>query len=121
MRRGARPPIHAAGAERRITPGLLLALLLGLTLGIAVAYIITLRIPKPPAITAPPLPGLTTPARRGPMVVTLQAAGMTVPDRQAKLGPRAPAPLTELNVKPGDTVQAGAVLAKTDTSKLESK
>ncbi|HZR01504.1 MAG TPA: efflux RND transporter periplasmic adaptor subunit [Chloroflexota bacterium] len=121
MRRGARPPIHAAGAERRITPGLLLALLLGLTIGIAGAYVVTLRLPRPPAVTAPSLPGLTTPARRGPMVVTLQAAGMTVPDRQARLGPRQPGTLTEVDVKPGDAVQAGAVLARTDTSKLESK
>src|SRR5207253_3250565 len=63
----------------------------------------------------------TTTVQKSPMVVTIQAAGMTVPDRQAKLAPHTPGTLTDLPVKAGDTVQQGAVLARLDTTKLESK
>jgi HlyD family secretion protein len=124
VRRGARPPIHAPRAERRITPGLLLVLLLGLVIGATGAYAITLRAQANRASLAaapPQIPGLPVAVKRGPIVVTLPAAGAAVPERQAKLGPRVPGTLTEVNVKPGDTVRTGDILARVDATKLQSK
>lgn len=121
IRRGERPPIHAAGADRRITPALVIFLLIGLLLGLAIAYVVQVRFLTRPTPTLPPLPGRPVATTRGPIVVTVAAAGVVVPERQARLAPKTAGTLVDLRVKAGDTVTAGAVLAKVDAAKLQSK
>ena len=61
----------------------------------------------------------TAPVRRGTLLATVSATGAISPLREAQMAFSATGPLTQLNVKQGDIVQAGQVLAQLDTRTLE--
>jgi HlyD family secretion protein len=61
----------------------------------------------------------TAPIRRGALIATVSATGAVSPLREAQMAFSATGPLAELDVKPGDLVQAGQVLAQLDTRALE--
>ncbi len=61
----------------------------------------------------------TAPVRRGTLVATVSATGAISPPREAQMAFSATGPLTALNVKQGDTVKAGQLLAQLDTRVLE--
>ncbi|HEX7587201.1 MAG TPA: efflux RND transporter periplasmic adaptor subunit [Anaerolineae bacterium] len=56
---------------------------------------------------------------RGTLVATVSATGAVSPLREAQMAFSATGPLTQLDVKAGDVVQAGQVLAQLDTRALE--
>ena len=61
----------------------------------------------------------TAPVRRGTLVATVSATGAVSPLREAQMAFSASGPLTRLEVKQGDAVQAGQLLAQLDTRALE--
>jgi HlyD family secretion protein len=61
----------------------------------------------------------TAPVRRGTLLATVSATGAISPLREAQMAFSATGPLTQLNVKSGDEVRAGQVLAQLDTRALE--
>lgn len=60
-----------------------------------------------------------TAVQRGNLAATVATTGSLTPVNQAKLSFKAGGKLKELNVRVGDTVKAGAVLARLDTTDLE--
>ncbi len=58
-------------------------------------------------------------AQRGNLEATVNTTGVLVPINQARLSFKSGGKLKELNVKVGDMVKAGAVLARLDTTDLE--
>jgi HlyD family secretion protein len=61
----------------------------------------------------------TATIERGTLVATVSATGAVSPLREAQMAFSATGPLTRLDVKAGDVVQAGQVLAQLDTRALE--
>ncbi|MBI2864981.1 MAG: efflux RND transporter periplasmic adaptor subunit [Chloroflexi bacterium] len=61
----------------------------------------------------------TVEVQRGNLVATVNTTGSVVPATQAKLSFKSAGRLKELNVKVGDAVKQGQVLASLDTSDLE--
>ncbi len=61
----------------------------------------------------------TVTVRRDTLVATVNATGALGPLREAQLAFSATGPLAQLNVKQGDLVQTGQVLAKLDTRSLD--
>jgi HlyD family secretion protein len=61
----------------------------------------------------------TTPVRRGTLIATVSATGAISPLREAQMAFSATGPLTRLEVKQGDVVQAGQLLAQLDTRAAE--
>lgn len=59
------------------------------------------------------------PVRRGTLVGTVSATGAVSPLREAALAFNTTGPITRLDVKQGDTVKAGQLLAQLDTRGLE--
>lgn len=57
--------------------------------------------------------------RRGTLVATVSATGAVSPVREAALGFNTTGSITQLNVKQGDQVKAGQLLAKLDTRALD--
>ena len=57
--------------------------------------------------------------RRGTLVATVSATGAVSPVREADLGFNTTGSITQLNVKQGDRVQTGQLLAKLDTRALD--
>jgi multidrug efflux pump subunit AcrA (membrane-fusion protein) len=57
--------------------------------------------------------------QRGDLEATVATTGSLVPNNQAKLSFKTGGKLKELNVKVGDVVKAGTILAKIDTTDLE--
>ena len=75
-----------------------------------------------PRLTAPDASASaleTAAVRRGTLVATVSATGSTSPLREAQMAFSATGPLTQLNVKQGDVVKAGQLLAQLDTRTLE--
>ncbi|MFZ5883824.1 MAG: efflux RND transporter periplasmic adaptor subunit [Chloroflexota bacterium] len=70
--------------------------------------------PSADATAAPALQ--TTKVRTGDLVITASGAGTVMPAAQVEMGFRSPGVLAELNVKIGDRVTAGQVLARLDDS-----
>ena len=66
-------------------------------------------------------PTQTATVRRGSIAATVSATGNVVPNKQSKLTFATSGTLKEVDVKLGDKVKAGQVLAKLDTSPLEIK
>ena len=63
-------------------------------------------------------PPVTVPVTRGSIQQTVAAPGLLEGARQVKLGMGVGGRLAELNVRPGDTVRAGAALARLETDSL---
>ncbi len=61
----------------------------------------------------------TAPVQRGTLVATVSATGAISPLREAQMAFSATGELTQLNVKEGDTVKTGQVLARLDSRALE--
>lgn len=61
----------------------------------------------------------TASVRRGTLVATVNATGALSPLREAQLAFSATGPITKLDVKQGDMVRAGQILARLDTRSLE--
>ncbi len=61
----------------------------------------------------------TAPVQRGALVATVSATGAISPLREAQMAFSATGELTQLNVKEGDTVKTGQVLAQLDSRALE--
>ena len=61
----------------------------------------------------------TAAIQRGTLVATVSATGAVSPLREAQMAFSASGPLTQLEVKAGDVVQAGQLLAQLDTRTLE--
>ncbi len=61
----------------------------------------------------------TVTVRRGTLEATVSATGAISPRREAQLAFSATGALTQLDVKPGDRVRAGQLLAALDTRELE--
>ena len=61
----------------------------------------------------------TAPIRRGTLVATVSATGAVSPLREAQMAFSATGPLTQLNVKQGDIIKTGQLLAQLDTRALE--
>lgn len=62
---------------------------------------------------------VTVPVTRGDVQQTVTAPGQVVGTREVLLGLEVSGLLAEITVRPGDAVQAGAVLARLDTGPLE--
>ncbi len=75
---------------------------------------------QPPASTAIDAPP-TVPVDRGDVQKTVTAPGKLIGTGEVVLSMGADGRLAELNVRPGDHVKAGDVLAALDTSELEQK
>jgi HlyD family secretion protein len=60
-----------------------------------------------------------TPAARGNLAATVSTTGSLVPINQVRLSFKTGGKLKELNVKVGDVVKAGTILARLDTQDLE--
>lgn len=86
-----------------------------------VAIIVILAIAIPRWLTPPnDLQNIeTTTVRRGTLTASVSATGSISPLREAQLAFGATGALTKLNVKAGDSVKAGQIVAALDTRELE--
>ena len=74
------------------------------------------------AASATPLPSVaTTVARRGAVAPTLRIAGVITPYREVGVSSSLAEPLTEVDVREGDRVTAGQVLARLETDDLQAQ
>ena len=90
--------------------------------GSAVVLLVLLVAFVVPRLTAPDASANaveTALIRRGTLVATVSATGAVSPLREAQMAFSATGPLTRLDVKAGDVVQAGQLLAQLDTRALE--
>lgn len=86
-----------------------------------IAIIVILAIAIPRWMTPPnDLQNIeTTTVRRGTLTASVSATGLISPVREAQLAFSATGALTKLNVKAGDAVKAGQIVAALDTRELE--
>jgi HlyD family secretion protein len=94
-------------------PRWLIATLAVVVLGV-VAFLAFRQLSTPPPATPPQ----TVAARRGPINATVSATGSVIAQSSAKLAFKTAGRIAEVSVKPGDTVKAGQVLARLDTTDL---
>jgi HlyD family secretion protein len=113
----ARPPLDATAGGRRMGLTPILIVLLTLVLLAGVGYAVYDRYLSRPAI--PPISGTRVAVQRGSVQSAVVATGSVVSTRQSKLALQVSGRLKELPVKLGDTVKAGAVLARIDTAPLD--
>ena len=104
-----------AGLARRRRP-LRWALIVGLLAALAVAAYVGYG--RYLAAQAPAAPPQTFPVRRGTVTSTVSSTGTVAPLTQAKLTFSGTGRVAEVDVKPGDAVTKGQVLAKLDTTDL---
>lgn len=90
--------------------------------GGAIVLLVILTVIFVPRLTAPDASANaleTAPVRRGTLVATVSATGAISPPREAQMAFTSTGPLTRLDVKQGDVVKTGQLLAQLDTRTLE--
>lgn len=83
----------------------------------AVSFFTSQQLPVQASVTPP----ATVPVTRGAVEQLVTASGKLINARTLTLSMGANGPLAKLNVRPGDTVRAGQVLAELETTELEQQ
>lgn len=97
---------------------ILLAILLVLVVGTGLAYVIRMRqVAKTTTESAPQ----TATVRQGDLVISVSGAGTLAVANEIKLGFTSSGQVTGVFVRPGDTVEAGALLAQVDDTEARIK
>jgi HlyD family secretion protein len=113
----ARPPLESTTGGRRLGILTVLLVAVGLVLIAAVGYVLYERYLARPAI--PPISGTPVEVRRGSIESVVGANGTVALSKYSKLGMSVGGRIKELPVRSGDSVKAGAVLARLETTPLE--